>query len=415
MPREAYATRPVYHYPISDPYAATVITLPPDMRVNYSDVPETNAKTMTVFEGRDIPEGFWYQDGLKYGQLIQSQPAPLVFIIPGTGADYRADIMRTVAEVLYTAGNSVVLLPSPSNPNFIINSSENAIPGSPKQDARDLYRVMRMISSDVSKHATVTENRLVGYSLGGWQAAFTAQFDSQQRALNFSKVLLINPPLSLYSSMKILDDDLNRALPHGMNDADAFIKTEITRLSRVSTSGEAFDFRNAGLLVDYYNRFHPSDDRLATMIGLSFRLSAADMIFTSDVMRRSGYIFPRDQNFTTSTSVNAYMAIALRSSFSDYLNDVFYEEAHAKDPSISKQDLIAQSNLLSLESYIVGNDKLRLITNRDDIVLAPGDLATLERLFQNHEVIFPIGGHLGNIATPAIAYQIKTFMPAAKP
>ena len=33
---------------------------------------------------------------------------------------------------------------------------------------------------------------------------------------------------------------------------------------RVSQNGEAFDFQNENLLIDAYNKSHPSDDRLAT-------------------------------------------------------------------------------------------------------------------------------------------------------
>jgi hypothetical protein len=256
---------------------------------------------------------------------------------------------------------------------------------------------------------------LAGYSLGAWQAAFTAKLDSDkvshhQDALNFSKVLLINPPLSLYSSMQVLDDDLYRALPHGMDDADKFIKSVISRLSKVSPSGEAFDFQNQGLLLEAYKKYHPTDDRMATTIGLSFRLSAADMAFTSDVMRHSNYIFPKDQPFTTSTSLNTYIAIALRTSFNNYLDDVFYQEQHAQNPSITKKDLIAASNLQSLASYIIGNSKIGMITNRDDIILAPGELAQLEQLFGPNAAIFPTGGHLGNIGLPAMAWQIIHFM-----
>lgn len=409
-PEQAYDTKPAYNYPISDPYAATVITLPADMKVDYSSVPEPEDKKITLFKDRPIPQGFWYQHGLNYSELLQTSPAPLVYIIPGIGADAHATVMRTIANILYTAGYSVVLLPSPGNPNFIINASENNLPGNPVQDARDIYRLMLAINEEVSHKTIVNGHILVGYSLGGWQAAYTAKLDSEKKQLNFSKVLLINPPLNLYSSVHILDSDLNRDLPHGMNDADHFIKNIITRLSNVSQTGEAFDFTNEDLRLDIYNKTHPSDDQLATIIGLSFRLTAADMVFTSDVMRHSGYIFPKNKSFTISVDLNPYMAVALRTSFSDYLNEVLYEEQHAKNPELTKQDFVSASSLESIASYISHNHNMGMITNRDDIILASGELDKLVLLFGSNAVVFPSGGHMGNIALPAMAYQIVTFM-----
>jgi hypothetical protein len=195
-----------------------------------------------------------------------------------------------------------------------------------------------------------------------------------------------------------------------MNDADHFIKNIITRLSNVSQTGEAFDFTNEDLRLDVYNKTHPSDDQLATIIGLSFRLTAADMVFTSDVMRHSGYIFPKNKPFTTSTDLNPYLAVAVRTGFGDYLNEVLYEEEHAKNPALTKQDFMAASNLESIGSYISHNRNMGLITNRDDIILARGELDRVVRLFGPNAVVFPSGGHMGNIAHPAMAYQIITFM-----
>lgn len=414
-PSEAYGTKPAYNYPISDPYAATIIALPPDMKVDYSSLPKPQDKKIVLFQDRLIPEGLWYQRGLKYSEMLQERPAPLVYIISGTGADSHASIMRTLGNILYAAGYSVVFSPSPTNPNFIINASETFLPGNPEQDAHDLYRLMQAIDSKVSEETSITGRMLMGYSLGAWEAAFTAHLDSQLQHLNFSKVLLINPPLSLYSSMKILDDDLNRDLPHGMNDASGFVKRVITRMSKSRHGEETFDFTNENLLLDYYNKYHPSDAQLASVIGLSFRLSAADMIFTSDVMRHGGYIFPKNKEFTTSTDLNLYLALALRTGFSNYLNDVFYEAQHKQRPAVTKHDLIEASSLEALNAYLLHNDKFGIITNQDDIILGEGDLTTLIGLFSSHVIVFPSGGHLGNIALPAMAYQILAFMKQGSP
>jgi pimeloyl-ACP methyl ester carboxylesterase len=409
-PKQVFATKPTYNFPINDPYAATVITVPPEMRVDYSSVPDPQVREITLFSDRTIPDGFWYESGLKYSELLQEKPAPLVYIVPGTGADSQASIMRTIADVLYSAGYSVVMLPSPTNPNFIINASKNFLPGDPVEDADDLYRAMRAIDEQVTSETPITGRMLVGYSLGGLEAAFTAKIDGDYQKLNFSKVLLINPPLSLYTSIALLDADLKSGMPNGMDDAGPFIKREITRFSKIGHGEEAFDFQNEHMLLEYYNKFHPSDAQLASLIGLSFRLSAADMVFTSDIMRHGGYIYPKDKPFTRTTNLDLYMAVALRTDFMDYLNDVFYESRRAKNPRLTKQDVIVDTNLESLAAYIIRNPKFAMITNHDDIILGPGDVDQLASLFGPDVMVFPNGGHMGNIALPAMAYQIVSFM-----
>ena len=409
-PQEAYGAKPAYDYPINNPFAATIIGLPPQMRVDYSALPLPKERTITLYNDRKIPGGFWYQDGLRYSVLLQSKPAPLVYIIAGTGADNRAADMLTLGDMLFTGGYSVVLLPSTTHPNFIINASENFTPGNPLQDSKDLYNLMKQIDAKLAKETTITGHMLMGYSLGAWNAAYAAKLDDEQHALNFSRVVMINPPLSLYSSMKMIDGYLYRALPNGISGADSFVKGFLKRLSSVSQSSDALDFSNERLLIDAYDKYQPNDATLATIIGLSFRLAAVDMLFTADVMNHDGYVFPKNQDFTIATPLDSYMSVALRRSFKDYMDEMYFPIFHARYPGYTERDFIAQSNLESLSGYIAGSGKFFMITNKDDIILAPGELEKLVRLFGKNAVVFPNGGHLGNLGHPAVAYQILQFM-----
>jgi hypothetical protein len=410
QPIRVLGNPPVYDYPINNPYAATIIGVPPEMKVDYSSVPALQDRTITLFKDRVVPEGFWYQRGFKYSELLQTTPAPLVYVIAGTGADSHSESPHTIADILYSAGFSVVILPSPTHPNFIINASRNFITGNPVQDSEDLYRIMKVVDTQVALEAKVTQRMLVGYSLGGLDVVFTARLDDEQKAFNFSRVLLINPPLSLYSSMQVLDTMLYQALPDGINDAARFVKTAVRRLSRINQSSDALNFSNERLLIDAYNKYQPSDARLATVIGLSFRLAAADMIFTADVMSRSGYIYPKDRDFTTSTSLNDYFAVALRTSFRNYFDELYMQKYQAQNPRMTKQDVIAESSMESMAGYIASHPNIGLITNRDDIILAPGEEAKLVALFGKNATVFPSGGHLGNLGTPSVAYRIILFL-----
>lgn len=409
-PKQVLNTPPTYNYPIQNPYAATVIGVPPEMKIDYSSVPKPEDKKLTLFPNRPIPDGFWYEHGLQYRQLLQSKPAPLVYVIAGTGADARSTIMQTLANLLYSGGYSVVLLPSPTHPNFIINASSNFMPGRPSQDATDMYRVINAIDPKVQSETTVTKRMLVGYSLGAVDALFTSRLADEQGRLTFSKVFLINPPLDLYNSVQVIDSLLYRDMPHGVSDADYFIQGTIERLSTISQSSDALDFSNEHLLWDAYQKNKIGDNRLATMIGISFRISAADMTFTSDVMGHYGYIFPQNREFTTTTPLTSYMSLALRTSFKNYVDQIYTKKYLTDNPGLTQQQLIREGDLESLSGYISQHKNIGMMTNADDIILAPGEYDKLRSLFGNNSIVFPSGGHMGNIALPAVGYDIVQFL-----
>ena len=403
-----------YQYPINNPYVATIMGTPNELHQTYPDVPQTSVKNLVIFKDRKIPEGFWYQKEFRYGEILQSHAAPLIYIIAGTGADYRSSYTRHLGEVFYNAGYHVVMLPSTTHPNFIITASENFIPGRPMQSAKDLYRVMKIIDARVGKNVAITNRYLTGYSLGGTDAAFTAYLDENEKALNFRKVMLIDPPYSLFTSIQKIDKMLYSGLPGGLNGVDRFIDTEMARLATASPTGDPFDFQNSKLLIKAYSDYPPGDERLATTIGLAFRLFAANMMFTSDVMARTGYIFPSNIEFTTGTSLNTYMTVALRTSLLNYFNDIYFKAYAASNPELTRDALVNETSLEYLAPYLRNNPKFGMVANVDDVVLSPGEIDKLKSLFGNNATIYPNGGHLGNLMYPPVSNAILQFIQAGE-
>jgi hypothetical protein len=73
----------------------------------------------------------------------------------------------------------------------------------------------------------------------------------------------------------------------------------------------------------------------------------------------------------------------------------FYREL---DPGSSRESLIRESSLESIESYLRGADKIGVMHNADDIILAPGEIDFFRQVFGNRAKIYPHGGHCGNMA-----------------
>jgi hypothetical protein len=141
----ASGAAPPYDYPFDNPWTATVLGTPAEFQVQFPADARIDRWNLKVFEDREVPEGFWHNDCVRYSTLLQDHEAPLVFVIAGTGADDQSRHMLMLGQVLHAAGMHVVLLPSPTHANFIVNASATQLPGYPESDAADLLNVMRLI------------------------------------------------------------------------------------------------------------------------------------------------------------------------------------------------------------------------------------------------------------------------------
>ncbi len=382
-----------YDYPFADPYAATVVGTPSIDRADLPAEVPLEEHELTVFKDRQIPDIFWYAKGLRFGFLPQPHQAPLAFVIGGTGADYDSSKNLVLIRMFQKIGFHVISLPSPLQQNFIVNASTTSVPGLITDDAADLYRVMRLAYAQVKDRIEVSAFDLVGYSLGGAQAAFVAKLDHEQQAFRFQRVLLINPPVNLANSARILDRLLEDNTPQGIG---TFINQIIGTFIGTAVQEDAPRFTQ-DFLYTIYKRREPKDESLAAAIGLVFRVISADMVFTTDVMTKSGYITPPRPPLTTTDSLTPYAEVALRTSFDDYINDLFLPFFQRRLPGISRADLIYRTSLKSIEGYLAGAHKIGLMHNQDDITLADGDIDYLKKVFGARAKIYPKGGHVGNL------------------
>lgn len=404
-----------YDYPFDNPWTATVLGTPSEFQARLPADARIDRRTLRVFEGVETPEGFWHNDRLQYSTLLQDREAPLVFVIAGTGADDQSRHMLMLGQALHAAGLHVVLLPSPTHANFIVNASVTHLPGYPESDAADLLNVMRLVDERLRESSIgISRYYLTGYSLGGWNAAYVAKLDEElaksggRADFGFERVLLINPPLSVYHSVKEIDAMLERGLPDGIYGLDAFLNRALARLAAYP-SADALNFQDPDFMTAAYQRMRPSEDQLAAVIGLAFRLAAANLVLTSDVMTQAGYIFPRDRPFQSTTPMSDYLAVALRTSLLDYFDDMLAENYLPREPGRSRQDLLDGTSLATIGEWLSRQDRIWLMTNEDDIILAPGDLDELLRLFGPRTRIFPNGGHMGNLQHRAVTAFITDY------
>ena len=393
LPAGAWATESSYGYPIDDAYAATILGTPQNLR---TDLPgEIPIKTLLLESDQEQPEVFFYDRGLRYTVAFQKQKAPLVFLIAGTGGGSKSAKILALMTNLYHAGFHVVALPSPTFPNFIINASTTHVPGHLSEDAADLYRVMERIWNQCKERIEVSDFSLVGYSLGGTEAAFVAKLDEDRKVFNFRRVLMLNPAVSLYRSVAKIEGLLD-SIPGGPRRIGAFYNRVMAKSTDFYRKGE-FVSIDDDFLFSAYNARILNRDEAGGMIAVSFRISSAGMIFASDVMTHGGYVVPKNRELQHSDSLEDYFWTALHLSFLDYFDEYFVPYFQSRHPGLTREELVAALSLKSIESYLGSSAKIGVITNEDDFILAPAEIDYLHQVFGPRLKVYPRGGHLGNL------------------
>jgi hypothetical protein len=397
-----------YGYPFDNKYIATVVGTPPKYMADLPKTIPVKNRSITIFPDRKVPDYLWYESEMRYSYVAQKGPAPLVFLIAGTGSPYNSAKNQNMARAFYQAGFHVVSLSSPTYPNFIVSASSTGVPGHAYFDAEDLYRAMERIWDTLKDKIQVTDFYVTGYSLGGFNTAFVTLLDEQKQVFRFKKALLINPPVRLYDSISLLDRMLEN-IPGGVDNFALFYNKLVTQVGKVYERSKSVEFDDE-FLYQAFDAVDPNNEELAALIGVSFRISSANLVFTSDLMTNYGFVKPSNLIFTKNSSPGVYGKVSMRVGFTDYYHAYFYPYFHARNPSVTRQGLIDEMSLTAIEDYLHKTKKIEVMTNADDIILEPGQIDFFTRVFGDRAKIYPKGGHCGNMDyRDNVAYMVNVF------
>jgi len=405
-----------YDYPLKNPYEATVVGTPPADHYKWEEPRKVKTKTLKLNFNKDLSGISMAKTfGLANLKLLfakQDEAAPLIFVIAGTGAAYNSPKVLFLMNTFYQAGYHVITISSPTKPPFMGAASSTNLPGLTNYDAEDLYKVMTHALDTVRDEIEITEKYVTGYSLGGIESAFVGYLDTQRKEINFDKVLMINPPVNLYTSVSNLDN----------------IIPEYRKKHPDATGRKVFDdvfsrlaahFKDTGnvkfgpeTLYDIQKGDHAMPvDEVELLIGISFLFSSADLAFTSDALNHTGWIIPADTNFNfTSSDMNYWYKRSLRWQFLTYFDKMVVPWWQERHPGDTRDDIIQKVSLYAIEDYLRNNKNVGVMTNSDDIILGPGDIEYLEKVLGNRAKIYPYGGHCGNMDyKDNVAYMLDFF------
>jgi ABC-type transporter lipoprotein component MlaA len=338
--------------------------------------------------GRTLPFNCW----------LQKKPAPLVFVNPGLGSHRLSLSTLSVAECLYQNGFSVVATTSVFHPEFMECASTAALPAHPPTDGADLLVALTEIDRLLEKRhpGRFTQRAMVGLSMGGYQALFIAANRSRLPSglIRFDRHVAINPPVDLHGGIASLDafHDAPLAWP------------EAERQSRVNNAVR----KVGGLTVLPSARFEaPPFDAVESryLIGLTFRYTLRDVIFSSQSRHPLGVL---RQPLSSWRREVAYDEIA-DISYRDYVTR--FVLPHFKARGVGEDDFRRYANLKTSARGLGAAADAMVITNRNDFLLPPADLAWLRSTFGSSRLrVFPEGGHLGNLASPDVRAALTGFL-----
>ncbi|MEH6631637.1 MAG: hypothetical protein V7776_12450 [Halopseudomonas aestusnigri] len=402
-----------YNYPIDDPIKATLIGTPEAFKADLRIEVPMEPGISQIFPEREIPELFWYIKGLPFAVSSQNKPAPIMYVLAGTGSGHLSTKMITLRNIYYSAGYHVVLLPSTTYPSFIAAASKDGVPGRIATDIDDLVRVIQTVNKQVSKELEITGMSISGYSLGAMHALFITERVERTGELTIDKTIAINPPVSLFESINVLDGMLANSIPGGMNNIHTFYEDIFGRVANFYAVNEKLDFSD-----DFLYRLQQDqnfDEKfMSGLISLSFRMSLANMLFTSDVVTDSGFIKPKGYKLSPAQPLTQYFQATARFSYEEYLEDYLLPFYQKGDNEITREFLAFESDLRSIELFLRESPTTYLVTNTDDIALRPTDPKYLASVFGDRAILFPKGGHLGNLEEKTVVSHLISIAKGEK-
>lgn len=385
-----------YNFPIDDPYSATIIGSATMMTPGISENIPLKVYELQIKDKKDIPDVFWYASKFKFSFSKQkNKKAPLIFVLAGTGSDYNATRVKFMQRIFHDAGYHTIAISSQMSQQFMISASTNVMPGMLINDNEDIYKAMKLAYNKIKDQVEVTDFYIMGYSLGGTNAAVLSYIDEKEKAFNFKRVFMVNPPVELYDSAVKLDKYLDDYTGGKTEGIEKLLNTTLYRLK----GGLTNEYANIGAdtIYNVVKGDILSDAEKKAYIGLAFRLTSNDLNFISDFITKSHVYTKNPDKVNKYTNMKEYFKAVNFATFEDYVNKVGFPYYKKYNKDFSIEDLKREASLRVIEDYLRTSPKIAAVTNADELILNEKDINYLKDVFKDRLVIYPKGGHCGNM------------------
>jgi len=345
---------------------------------------------------RPVPEVFWFDRRLRVWFSAQNNPAPLAIVISGVGSDGNTAKLDVLRAVLYGAGYHVLTMPSPTFPGFIVAASSTGVAGDLLQDGRDLYATMQEIIAHLPKHGQITEVDVLGYSLGGANAAVVKSIADAGGKLKIHRAVMINPPVSLFASVARLDKLFAVSIGSGDAGVERLYRRLYARLANLFRTADEIQVDESDLLSAVASVL-TTDADFSAAIALTFRIGLMNMFFAGDLYAGTGVVVDPAHPPHVGDSLEETARVLRNKPFSEYFAEVFapYYLAHRANSTVDS--LKADNRLDVIAGALRTNPNYFGQTNSDDVILDRGELEWLRSTLGDRLAVYDHGGHLGNL------------------
>ena len=383
-----------YGYPYLDPYlATTTIAIMKGRDVGRDDEMIRDLEIALLPGRTDVP--LLESKGKLRFRLYETEgEAPLIIMVPGLGSSAYTGSASYVAELLFAEGFHVLILPDPLNWNFALAASSSGFPGDHIADAVDMYRAMNAALRHVidRQHVKVGKIGLMGFSEGALSAAFVDKLDAEQGNIRFATTLLVNPPVDPLFAIRQIDAMAQAGLglsPEQRTHVQAYAFGTVVRAFK-----EAYD--DPDYFVGWDRRLRMDSQQLRYLIGAAMFSEVGDMVYVIELAQHPGVLKTAVSKDFRSARLEEARSMGLLG----YLERFLLPQLRLNDPQMDLEKLDAATSLRAIGPALAKSQRVFLMHNRDDMLLAPGELDFLEKTFGDRATVYPRGGHLGNLWYP---------------
>ncbi len=355
--------------------------------------------------GLSLPESYHGENRYRFRLYKHKRPAPLVFLNVGLGGKPNSRASRYLANLMYGWGYHVVVLGSTFSDEFAALAAESAYVGQASVDAHSLYtKLVSLKSGLLGQGLQVTQWGLAGFSFGALVSGHMARLDKRWGHFNFSKVVLINPPVDLLKGLRKLDEFYGVFAKNSM-------AHKVKIISRLNTYYGLMQQAKFDPLVHAkaLKQSGLTQSDISGLVGRLFRGALGDVVFFSQEIHDLG-VLPKHPVQRRKASKRMGFEEYVGQLISRYLRNTpegiklwrrFYGSG-----GFSMDKLNSLNGAHGLASIFRNDHRITVLHNADDFLIDRADIRFLRENLGSRLILFPEGGHLGNLWNPSFQQRL---------
>ena len=383
-----------YKYPYRDPYLATATSA----ILSYDGATarvESSILHVPGLPGRNRLPGLEGRGDVSLALYRHTQPAPLLFILAGLGSNPYFGVAPYLASLFYRAGSDVVILPSPMSWNFALSASRSGAPGYAPQDAKDLYEVMQKTLTTLRDRYTIepTMIHFLGVSLGALEGAYLSVIDADEGKIGIAKYLLVNPPVDLAYAVDKIDEWRKLARKFGPEKSQQLVSRALAIVDTFSDERRD-DPAVFERLAKKFAGF--TTEEFQFLIAENLHSQLPELVYATQVIH--------DQKVLAAPKNDTRKRLEEAKTFTltDYHRKIAlpFWQKQAGDSQVDSESFLRRSSLAGIMDRLRSNRKVHILHNADDFLAERKLIEGLKEALGDQVMLYPYGGHLGNLWYP---------------